>query len=298
MKFRLFGKNGNDPGSSKEKERQTLSFDKDFLDPGVFRHHALRILCGAFMDRHSDCRSPHPFCGPGHRGSGDVVNLMIAHAMPETSGETRDEVIGIYLCRASATSLEGIKVDDYLNLSTRLEHADSAPVRKLLSVPPADGKFSVLCGPLLDPVKGEFMKGNIDPDNVRTYICDPEPPHCRWQYWDTELTADLAWEGRLAPTYHCIQARGEWWVFEIDYEHGEARIAAVTELADNPEHNYGIHNGRLGLGDMIEVDPRTELGLTLWENKHAYQGKVIYDPPLPDLLENVWLTEDGLTLRL
>ena len=36
-------------------------------DFALLRHHALRVLCGALMDRHTDCRSPHPFCGQvGH----------------------------------------------------------------------------------------------------------------------------------------------------------------------------------------------------------------------------------------
>ena len=48
--------------------KDAASFGGDLEDFTVLRHHAVRALCGALMDRHTACRSPHPFCGqPGHQ---------------------------------------------------------------------------------------------------------------------------------------------------------------------------------------------------------------------------------------
>ena len=43
--------------------RVGVPFSSDIADPLILKYHALRALCGALMDRHSSCQSPHPFAG-------------------------------------------------------------------------------------------------------------------------------------------------------------------------------------------------------------------------------------------
>ena len=50
-------------------------FGGDLEDFTVLRYHAIRALCGVLMDRHTACRSPHPFCGPSHQRDGDAPKL-------------------------------------------------------------------------------------------------------------------------------------------------------------------------------------------------------------------------------
>ena len=45
----------------------------------MLRHHTIHALCGALMDRHTACRSPHPFCGQRDR---DTYIELIAEAIP------------------------------------------------------------------------------------------------------------------------------------------------------------------------------------------------------------------------
>ena len=70
------------------KPTATPSFGADLLDSTMLQYHAIRALCGALMERHSACRSPHPYCGlPGHHRNGDIHAALIIEAIPQTSSE-------------------------------------------------------------------------------------------------------------------------------------------------------------------------------------------------------------------
>ena len=55
-------------------------------DPAVLRRHSLRALCGALLDRRSDCQRDHVFCGPGHEKDGDSPTQLVALAVPQRGG--------------------------------------------------------------------------------------------------------------------------------------------------------------------------------------------------------------------
>ena len=86
-----------------------LSAEKPF-DPVTFRYHALRILCGALMDRRTLCPFPHPFCGPSHQEYGHTPIQLIVHANVGTDDTRTMEFVDLFLCRATTTSLEGLEV--------------------------------------------------------------------------------------------------------------------------------------------------------------------------------------------
>ena len=66
----------------------------------VLRHHTLRALCGALMDRHSECERQHPFCGPGHHQDGGEPTQLVAKAVPQRSGITGNDLVGVYVFQA------------------------------------------------------------------------------------------------------------------------------------------------------------------------------------------------------
>ena len=214
------------------------SFGGNLGDFTVLRHHAIRALCGALMNRHTACKSPHPFCGhPGHRQNGDLPTMLIAEAIPQRHhGHSSVDLIGIYLCQASAAE-SGEEQEDIMRYITRMIPADSVPNRKLVVSPSQAGVYPAMYGPIVNPVEGDYSTGSIDPTHARPISCNPEPRHCRWRYWDSSLTMG-DW---LVPRFHCLQVFGEWWVVDVDKTRGTAQQVAALDLADNPQHNFGIH---------------------------------------------------------
>ena len=215
----------------------------DLEDLSVFRHHALRALCGVLMDRHSACQSPHPFCGhPGHRANNGIPPpMLVAEAIPQRSADSKvtnsPDLIAIYLCRAAGPQTD--EEHNPLEYAISLTRTDPVPNLKLVIQAPRDGKYPALNGPILNPVEGDYSTGSIDMDEARPLNGNPEPSHCRWQYWESQLPAQTE-DGWLLPRYHCLQVNGEWWVVEVG--RGMAQQVAALDFADNPEHNFGIHD--------------------------------------------------------
>ena len=264
MRLRLPWKKSDSPAPDRAQEpKVAASFGGDLEDFVVLRHHAIRALCGALMDRHAGCRSPHPLCGHGgHQRNGDTPLMLIAEAIPQgTPGASTADLIGIYLCPATATEGTG-EEEDIMEYITRMTPAQSVPSLKLVVYPPEGGTYHAMCGPILNPVEGDYSTGMIDPDNARPLNCNPEPRHCRWKYWESGLTRG---GDHLVPRFHCLQVFGEWWVVDVDLRRGLAQQVAGVDFADNPEHNFGIHKG--GQPDLFVVrDPKSELGKVLREN--------------------------------
>ena len=216
-------------------------FGGDLEDFTVLRYHAIRALCGVLMDRHTACRSPHPFCGPSHQQDGDAPRSLIAEVIPQSTTPTDDadriaDLIGIYLCPASVKS-SGKGNEEPVEYIARMTPDLPMPNRKLAVLPPTGGVYQVTYGPILNPVEGDYSTGSLDPDNVRPLTSNPEPKHCRWRYWESELGKG-DW---LVPRFHCLQTFGQWWVVEVDRSRGAAQQVAGLIVADNPEHNSGIH---------------------------------------------------------
>ena len=243
------------------KLKDVASFGGDLEDLTVLRHHAVRALCGVLMDRHAACRSPHPFCGiRGHQKTGEPAQQVIADAIPQRSPTSsgRADIIGIYLCRSEAS--EGNEEEkDIWKFITQMVPADPVPHRKLVVSAPQDGTYPVYHGPILNSVKGDYSTGSIDPANARALNCNPEPRHCRWQYWESAL-AKGDW---LVTRFHCLQVFGEWWIVELDLRHGLAQQFAALEFADNPEHNFWIH-ARPGI--YTRMDDGSEFSKVIKEN--------------------------------
>ena len=174
---------------------------------------------------------------------------MIAEVIPQGTSQTSGaNLIGIYLCPATAEfNSEGSQ--DIMDWIARMVPTQPAPNRKMAVSRPEDGVYQALYGPVLNTVEWDYSTGSIDPANSRPLRCDPEPNHCRWQYWESGLNRG-DW---LVPRFHCLQVFGEWWIVEVDRARGDAQQVAALDFADNPEHNFGIHSGRFKKGDVYAL---------------------------------------------
>ena len=248
MKFNPFRKRGKPPQPSMPTETEApTSFEGDIFDPVTFRYHALRILCGALMDRRALCPFPHPFCGPSHQEYGDIPIQLIAHANIGTDDTETMQFVDMFLCRATFTTSEGLEVDDYVDMASRLRCADEVPRNKILARPAIGGGiYPAGCGPLLKGSPADHFQGEMDISEGVAYLCDPEPGHCEWEYWHTPRPETLLWEGPPWATYVCMQVFGEWYIFDPDYRLPEPRWAARLQLADSPNHFSEGH--RIGPG--------------------------------------------------
>ena len=216
------------------------------MTPPPSRYHTLRILCGALMDRRSVCPFPHPFCGPSHREYGDTPIQLIVHAAVVTDDTETMEFVTLFLCRATTVSLEGLEVNDYVDLAARLRCADEVPRHKILARPATGGIYPAGCGPLLRGNPASHFQGEMDISESVAYLCDPEPGHCEWEYWHIPRHEACPWESPPSATYLCLQVFGEWYVFDRGHRLSEPRWAARLQLADNPNHFSGGH--RIGPG--------------------------------------------------
>ena len=185
------------------------------------------------MGRHSACKSPHPFCGE----IGPVQ--VIAHVIPQTDANEGTSLLAIYLCRARSRLADtGHETRDLVEYAGSLEYVDKTPSRKLVVGFVSDGTFVVRYGPILNPVERDYSTGAIDQQEVRELYFDPEPPHTKWKYWESEIT-----KGQTSvPEFRCMQTGGEWNIVDIDRDRHLAQRVAWLQVADDPGHNFGIHS--------------------------------------------------------
>ena len=118
-----------------------------------------------------------------------------------------------------------------------LTYLDSVPHRKLVVSPTNDGIYLASYGSILNPVERNYTTGSVDPDGVRTLLCNPEPKHAKWQYWESRLS-----DAEFLPEYRCILVHGQCWVVEVDVDTGRAQQVAGLDVIDDPDHNFGIHS--------------------------------------------------------
>ena len=244
------------------KERVVVEFSPDISELPTLKHHGLRALCGALMDRHKACLSPHPFCGTqGHWKDEDPPIQLIAHAITQIDAGTGAPLVAIYLCKATnamaSPPQERIASSEY---AAHLTYYEKTPSRKMVVNLVDDGTYIVQYGPIVNPVEGDFSTGSIDQDDLRTLYCDPEPAHAKWQYWDSDIS-----EGQVVvPEFHCLNAFGQWWIVDVDRERGRTQQVAAIEWADNPDHNFGIH--KPGARHYWNSNDGSELSKVLNEN--------------------------------
>ncbi len=265
-------------------ERRAKGFG-NLEDFTVLRHHAVRALCGFLMDRHSSCRSPHPFCNvhihhQGARGEGN--QQFVADAIPQgTPDSGAPDIIAIYLTRAKVEQEYGkTETVDPMDYLSRLVPVDSAPTTKLVVEAPVAGIYPVMFGPIDNPVEGDYSTGRLDRERARLVNdCNPEPKHCRWTYWEFRGSG-LNSKGQLMiPRFLCIQVNDEWWIASGYNNQPIVQQVAGLEVADSPNHNFGIHTEAFRrkhkdalimstgnneyskiLGENLPTYPRVELG--------------------------------------
>ena len=214
-------------------DRFTVSFSDDITDMDVLKRHAVRALCGMFMDRHSACRSPHPFCGNVHAEPAKLIAIPV-----NQNNADGTPVLAIYLSRAteSIAPAAGEQITPF-DGTVSLQYIEKIPHRKMVVWPNNDGTYTAYYGPILNPVEGYYATGSIDQDAVRLLLCDPEPKHARWEYWPSELSND-----EYYPEYRCLIVHGQCWVVEADLNQGLVQQVAGLEITDHPGHNFGIHS--------------------------------------------------------
>ncbi len=214
-----------------------MAFPPDVGEIAVLKYHGLRALCGAFMGRHSACRSPHPFCGE-MPDPGNSLQL-IAHVITQMSQSDGTLFPAIYLCR-SEIKKSGDDIGELgpMEFALSMDYADETPNRKMAVNLVSDGTYLVQYGPIVNPVERDYSTGRLDQNSVRELYCNPEPSHTQWHYWESELSA----EQTVVPEYRCIQSGGQWFVVDVDRNRGLAQQVAWLQVADDPEHNFGIHS--------------------------------------------------------
>ena len=219
-----------------------VPFPYDIAEIQTLKYHGLRALCGALMDRHSECLSHHPFCGPQ-----DPVIQLIAHVVQQWNPDLQEPVLGIYLCTAEgdgkfSNANPASTEEELLEHILGLTYAGPVPTRKMVVSLLSDGTYVAQYGLVENPVEHNYWSGRADPDSVRTLYCDPEPSHARYLYHDNDIS-----EGQdTIPEYHCLQANGTWWVVDVDRTRGIGAIVAGLESVDNPSHNQSIHQPETG----------------------------------------------------
>ena len=221
---------------TKEPARVVVPYPDDIEDVPVYKHHALRALCGAFMDRHAACQSPHPFCG----SKGEFAVQMIVHAIIQRTPDGIP-VLALYFSRAEAPQQlsSGDEPIDPIEYATALKYYELTPTRKAVVWLMSDGTYVARYGPILNPVEMDFSTGSIDDDAARTLYCNPEPAHVGWQYWESGLSAKQT----VIPEFHFLWA-GQVWIVDVDRLQQVSQHVATLKIADNPGHNWGIHDPR------------------------------------------------------
>jgi hypothetical protein len=225
----------DDSRNRPERGPVVVPFPDDIAELSVLKHHGLRALSSFLMARHSACRSPHPFCGPAVNV--ETVLYLIAHVVLQ-AGEADGRLFpAIYFTRAKSGLPDTGELIEPFDYVSHLDYAEETPSRKLVVDLISDGTRSIQYGPILNPTVGDYSTGRIDPDNFRTVYCNPEPLHAKWQYWESQLTAGQ----QVVPEFRCLLLRGEWWIADADRQRGLAQQVAGLTLADDPNHNWGIH---------------------------------------------------------
>ena len=89
----------------------------------------------------------------------------------------------------------------------------------------------------------------------------------------------------MVPEYRCILLVDEWWIVDTDAQRGFFQRVATLQLADNPNHNYGIHRAE-ARGNIYEA-----------KNDSSEFSKVIRENLSPESSFSTVL-EDGTEMRL
>ena len=166
----------------KPQGRVVVPFPPGTGDLPVMKHHGLRALCGMFMDRHSSCKSPHPFCG--NITDETPPAQLIAHVISQVDEDDGATLVAIYFSLAEGPDIpEGSEPVEPFEYAAGLRYTERTPSRKLVVQLMSDGTYIARYGSIANPVGGDYSTGRLGRSDVRTLYCDPEPSHARWQDW-------------------------------------------------------------------------------------------------------------------
>ena len=195
-------------------------------DLSYAKYHGLRALCGLLMDRHSAC----PFCP--FCGSQDGIHQLIVHVAIQTDALTNEPIIALYFCKAEYPS-DSPEAENIEEWAFRLTYAEAVPARKAVVRLLDKGDYRAEYGWIANPTEGDYSTGALNrEEGTLFFYCDPESAHARWQYWESQMLPGQ----KVVPEFRCLQARGEWWIVDIDREREIVQQVAAISVADRPDH--------------------------------------------------------------
>ena len=232
--FRKRDTNQAQPVSAPRGLPVITDFPGDLEDAETLKYYGVRALCGTLMDRHDDCRSAHPFCGPNvHRQNGDSPHMTIAHIIPQGDSNGTG-IVGIYLCKA----VSNMQTEEDINpfeFALRMACAGTTPHRKMTVQPVSDGSYYIRYGTVLNPTEGDHSTGRLDQETAMELRSVPEPQHTQWEYYRSQLASGPL---RIVPEIHCLQVFGEWWIVDVDRERMMGQQVAALTVANSPHHSF------------------------------------------------------------
>ena len=209
-----------------------VPFPASIIQIPDLKHHGLRALCGAMMERHSKCSMGHPFCFDPDESPDDPVLFIAEVGFQRVSADPDNFVIANYLSRAESRITEPENPVHPFDYAVSLTFAGTVPETMMTVQMLPGGNYFVRYGAIFDPIPGDYSTGTIDPANWCTLYCDPEPPHAKITYWPSEIT-----EGQqVVPRFRCMMLRGEWWIVDCDDGRGMGQQVAGIEVSDHPDH--------------------------------------------------------------
>ncbi len=207
-----------------------VRFPNDVSELPNLKAHALRALCGAMMDRHTDCELGHPFCFDLEKVPGTIT--LIAEVACQVIDGDGSFLVAIYLSQAVSRLPESAEPFAPMDYIVCLDFSGPLPDRKMVVHLLANGDYLAQYGPILNPVPKDHSSGRLDWDNSVSLYCDPEPSHSTFTYWPSGLS-----EGQqVVPQFKCLMLRGEWWIVDYDGDKGGGQQVAGLEVTDNPIH--------------------------------------------------------------
>ena len=214
-------------------------FTDDLTDMAVLKRHALRALCGAMTSTHSQCRSPHPFCGAAAAMKQREAINVIALATRQEHEYDGSSLMAIYLVRAESNGDPGTEGALWqLNYAQSLTPVEQVPHRKLVVVPSGVGGYVANYGQIKNPVEGNYYTGRLDQTTARTWFINQPPDGFECDYGVEVLADDDEW-----PRFWCFMWEGVWYVMTMGLLDGQTVFQHVAQMdvVDDPRHNFGIY---------------------------------------------------------
>lgn len=228
----LAATSGSGPDVHAYSNPPIVPFPDDVAELPQVKRHALRALCGALMDGHSQCYVPgHPFCS-GWMADPQRTGTLIAEVACQKDLDDDSYLVAIYLTRAISRIPDTDGPVAQMDYIMSLDFAGPVPDRKMVVQLLSNGHYLAEYGPILNPVERDYSTGRLDREHSVLLYCDPEPAHAQFTYWPSGVT-----DGQVVvPRFKCLMENGQWWIADVDDDRQFGQQVAGLEVADNPEH--------------------------------------------------------------